>query len=99
MSAGAPGAIGPVSVRYAAQIRELLYAQAMQRMAAEQEAARATAAADERSARAEAARAKASEPLDVKVTAPEPAAKPEPAKAPEPKPEPQPTGQLVDIQA
>ncbi len=100
MSAGAPGAIGPVSVRYAAQIRELLYAQAMHRMAAEQEAARATAAADERSARAEAAvRAKQSEPLDVKVAAPDPTAKPEPVKAAEPKPEPQPTGQLVDIQA
>ena len=100
MSAGAPGAIGPVSVRYAAQIRELLYAQAMQRMAADQEAARATAAADERSARAEAAaRARQSEPLDVKVTAPEPVTKPEPVKAAEPKPEPQPAGQLVDIQA
>ena len=53
MSAGATGAIGPVSVRYAAQIRELLYAQAVQRMAAEQEAARANAEA-ERTARVEA---------------------------------------------
>lgn len=41
MSAGATGAVGPVSVRYAAQIRELLFAQALRRMAAEQEAARA----------------------------------------------------------
>ena len=40
MSAGSTSGIGPVSVRYAAQIRELLYAQAVQRMAAEQEAAR-----------------------------------------------------------
>lgn len=52
MSADATGAIGPVSVRYAAQIRELLYAQAVQRMAADQEAARANADA-ERAARAE----------------------------------------------
>lgn len=52
MSADATGAIGPVSVRYAAQIRELLYAQAMQRMAADQEAARANAEA-ERAARTE----------------------------------------------
>ncbi|HOY76817.1 MAG TPA: hypothetical protein PLN33_03355 [Hyphomonadaceae bacterium] len=52
MSADATGAIGPVSVRYAAQIRELLYAQAMQRMAADQEAARANADA-ERAARHE----------------------------------------------
>lgn len=40
------GAIGPVSVRYAAQIRELLFVQAIQRMAAEQEAARARSQAD-----------------------------------------------------
>ena len=40
MSADATAAIGPVSVRYAAQIRELLYAQALQRMAADREAAR-----------------------------------------------------------
>ncbi len=52
MSAEATGAIGPVSVRYAAQIRELLYAQAVQRMAADQEAARASADA-ERAARTE----------------------------------------------
>ena len=45
MSASGSGAIGPVSVRYAAQIRELLFAQAMQRMAADQEAARAESAA------------------------------------------------------
>lgn len=52
MSAEGTGAIGPISVRYAAQIRELLYAQAMQRMAADQEAARANADA-ERAARTE----------------------------------------------
>lgn len=98
MSAGESGAIGPVSVRYAAQIRELLQVQAMQRMAAEQEAVRASAHA-ERIARTEAAKASEPEPLDVKVATPEPAPKPEPIKAPEPKPEPQPTGQLVDVQA
>lgn len=41
MSDGSTGAVGPVSVRYAAQIRELLYAQAVQRMVADEEAARA----------------------------------------------------------
>ena len=35
MSAVGTGAIGPVSVRYAAQIRQLLFAQAIQRIAAE----------------------------------------------------------------
>jgi len=39
MSASTEG-IGPLSVRYAAQLRELLYSQAAQRAAAEQEAAR-----------------------------------------------------------
>src|SRR5690606_13425433 len=42
--------IGPIAVRYAAQIRELLHSQTMKRMAAEEEAARAEAAA-ERAAR------------------------------------------------
>jgi hypothetical protein len=101
MSAGATGAIGPVSVRYAAQIRELLYAQAVQRMAADQEAARANAEAD-RTARAEAAAKAAAdaEPLRAKIQAPEAAPAPEPVKAPEPKPEaPATTAHLVDIQA
>ena len=101
MSAGATGAIGPVSVRYAAQIRELLYAQAMQRMAADQEAARANAEAD-RDDRAEAAAKAAAdaEPLRAKVDAPEPAPPPEPVKAPEAKPEtPVATAHLVDIHA
>lgn len=67
MSAGLSG-IGPVSVRYAAQIKQLLDVQAIKRMAAEQEAARADAAA-ERAARVEAARnASASyEPVKVDV--------------------------------
>lgn len=96
MSADATTAIGPISVRYAAQIRELLYAQAMQRMAADQEAARASAHA-EREARAEAERQPAPQPINVKVEAPQP------AKAPEAKPETPPAttapAQLVDIHA
>ena len=97
MSAGASGAVGPVSVRYAAQIRELLFAQAMQRMVAEQEAARASASA-ERNARAEADKARDVEPINAKLDAPEPVDLPAPVKPPEPKPEAA-TGQLVDIQA
>lgn len=41
-----PGSIGPVSVRYAAQIRELLQSHAHERLVAEQEAARTAAQAD-----------------------------------------------------
>lgn len=51
------GGIGPVSVRYAAQIREMLYTQAVKQMVAQQEAARAEAAA-ERAARLEAIQAR-----------------------------------------
>jgi hypothetical protein len=90
MSAGATGAVGPVSVRYAAQIRELLFAQAMQRMAAEQEAARAS--------NDEASKPKDAQPIDAKVDAPKAAERPTPAKGPESKPD-MTTGQLVDIQA
>ncbi|MDP3736194.1 MAG: hypothetical protein Q8R02_02325 [Hyphomonadaceae bacterium] len=54
---GAVLGIGPVSVRYAAQIREMLYSQAVKKMVAEQEAARAEAAA-ERTARLEAIQAR-----------------------------------------
>jgi hypothetical protein len=46
MSAGSTNGIGPVSVRYAAQIRELLFTQAVQKAAAEQEAARQADAAE-----------------------------------------------------
>jgi hypothetical protein len=46
MSAGSTHGIGPVSVRYAAQIRELLYTQAVQKAVAEQEAARQQDAAE-----------------------------------------------------
>jgi hypothetical protein len=98
MAADGSGAIGPVSARYAAQIRELLFAQAMQRMAADQEAARAQSQA-ERAARVE-PDTKAGEsrhPLPVGTT-------PEPAKASEATAEPKqvvPTApaQLIDIQA
>lgn len=94
MSADATSAIGPVSVRYAAQIRELLYAQAMQRMAADQEAARASAQA-ERTARAEAERQPDPEPIKAKIDAPQP------VKTPAPQSETAPPAvapaQLVDI--
>lgn len=94
MSADATTASGPVSVRYAAQIRELLYAQALQRMAADQEAARASAEA-ERSARAE---PKNVEPVNAKVETPAPAPRAETVKSAEPKADATP-GQYVDIQA
>jgi hypothetical protein len=97
MSAGATGAIGPVSVRYAAQIRELLYAQAMQRMAADREAARVAANA-EREARAEAAKAKDVEPINAKVETPRRVDLPGPVRTPEAKADTD-AGQLVDIQA
>ncbi len=97
MSTGAPGAVGPVSVRYAAQIQELLFAQAMQRMAAEQEAARASASA-ERQARSEATRAKDAEPINAKVDPPKPLATPAPVNAPEPRTDDG-AGRFVDIQA
>jgi hypothetical protein len=99
MGAALTGAIGPVSVRYAAQIRELLFAQAIQRMAADQEAARAQSQA-ERAARVE----PASKPepglqaVHTRTTSPEPVSASEPVAetAPETK---KPTAQLVDIQA
>lgn len=50
MSAAVSG-IGPLSVRYAAQIRELLFTQAVRKMAADEEAARAEAAAEQAAAR------------------------------------------------
>lgn len=43
MNISATRAIGPLSVRYAAQIREFLFWQALRRVVAEQEAARAAA--------------------------------------------------------
>lgn len=99
MSAAGAGPIGPVSVRYAAQIRELLHAQAMQRIAADQEAARARAEA-ERTARTQAA-AKAEQstkPLHARI---EPQA-PAPVAQDKPKPEAKPTvdaPHIIDIQA
>lgn len=105
MSAGATGAIGPVSVRYAAQIRELLYAQAVQRMAADQEAARAKSESD-RAAREEAT-AKADhirQPLAAKIEAPEAVQLAAPTKLPEasesnPAAPSTGTAKLVDIHA
>lgn len=100
MSEGSTAALGPVSVRYAAQIRELLHVQAVQRMAADHEAARAAAEA-ERAARIEAAaRPKTSAPADVKVEAPEPKPLPAPVQQAEaPAEKPAAPGKLVDIQA
>lgn len=93
MGAAPLGGIGPVSVRYAAQIRELLYAQAVHRMAAEEEAARAARQAEKAERRAE-----PEEPVKIdvdvkKLEAPKEDAKPEPAPVVEPK------AQFVDIQA
>jgi len=99
MSAGELGVIGPVSVRYAAQIRELLFAQAMQRMAADQEAARAQTQAD-RATRIEAAATaeEARQPLQARIANME---RVEPSQAPaELKPVIRPgPAHLVDIQA
>lgn len=107
MSAGDTGAIGPVSARYAAQIRELLYAQAVQRMAAEEEAARTRAEADRQAAVESAAKAEElRQPLRGKVEAPEPAPVAAPARHPEAAagantapPAATVPAQLVDIQA
>ena len=96
MSDGSTGAVGPVSVRYAAQIRDLLYAKAVQRMVADEQAARAQSEA-ERAARVEPVE-KPAEPLDVKVDKSEPVAYVAARQAPADKPAVT-TGQLVDIQA
>lgn len=105
MSAGLSG-IGPLSVRYAHQIKELLNAQAVRRMAAEQESARASAEA-ERARRVEAIRnnAIADEPVKVDVrTQPTQEAQAAEATAPVEAPAPKETvasaaGQLVDEMA
>lgn len=95
------GGIGPVSVRYAAQIRELLFAQAVQRLVAEEQAARATARAEE-TARREAVRTTRVddvEPVrvDIESDLPAPnAAEASPASAAPASPAP---AQIVDIQA
>ncbi len=100
MSAGDTGAIGPVSVRYAAQIRELLFAQAMQRMAADQEAARLKADSDRAAASEAAARTEeARQPLRQKVEAPEQTALAKPINLPDAPAETPSPGHLVDIQA
>jgi hypothetical protein len=105
MPADGSGAIGPVSVRYAAQIRELLYAQAVQRMAADHEAARAKtkserAEKDEAAAKSDHIR----QPLAARVEAPEAVQLAAPTKLPEAaesKPAAPSTGiaKLVDIHA
>jgi hypothetical protein len=93
MSAGGAGAIGPVSVRYAAQIRELLFAQALQRMAADQEAARAR---EQAAAKPEPEHA----PLQSKDVTPEPSLARSNSDPHQPAPLPTPeTPRLLDIQA
>jgi hypothetical protein len=100
MSEGSSASVGPVSVRYAAQIRELLHAHAVQRMVADQEAARANADA-ERAARADAAaRTADAKSLGAKGEAPEPTPVPAPVKLPDaPAENPPAAGHLVDIHA
>ena len=104
MSAGSMSGIGPVSVRYAAQIRELLQAQAMHRMAADEEAARASHAA-EKAARLEAPSkpkdapkpAGTNEPVQAKASAD--ASKPDTPAAAADKPATATPAQLVDVRA
>ncbi|MFZ4683975.1 MAG: hypothetical protein ACOYMK_00020 [Hyphomonadaceae bacterium] len=60
MSAFSPVTIGPSSVRYAAQIRELLFAEALRRMVADQEAARTQLKAERAASLEAAAKAEAS---------------------------------------
>jgi hypothetical protein len=93
MSADRAGGVGPVSVRYAAQIRELLYAHAVQRMVADQEAARAQAESDRQSRLEAASKREAEEPVKAKVDVEpsKPAAEPVKAETKEP-------AHLVDIQ-
>lgn len=110
MSAVLAGGIEGVSARYAAQIRELLYTQAMKRMAAAEEAVRAEAAV-ERAARLEAFSKshELQEPVKVDVKVDE-AAVPHPEQArsavskgvqPAAKEAPpaEPLAQIVDVQA
>jgi hypothetical protein len=98
------GGIGPVAVRYAAQIRELLFSQAMKRMAAEEEAARAEASA-ERAARLEALRSRIApapieEPVKVEAETAKKAEHAEPVKTVEPiEPGAVPPAQIFNEQA
>ena len=107
MSAVATAGIVGVSARYAAQIQELLYVQAVKRMVAEQEAARAKADA-QRNAFIESMRAMDAmdEPVKVEVdpeTAKAAAEAAEPAKPSEPQEAPAATtvapAQIFDLQA
>ena len=88
-----PGDIGPLSVRYAAQIRALLQSQALERVVAEQEAAR-NAAHAQQAERIKPVRQ--AEKVDVDVKPPV-EAKPAPAQASDQAPA-QTTAQILDIQ-
>jgi hypothetical protein len=101
MSAFLAGGIEGVSARYAAQIQELLHSQTMKRMAAEQEAARAEAAAAARAALVEQF-ARSHEPTEPVKVESAPAveladAVRQPAAAEAPPAEP--LAQIVDVQA
>ncbi|MDZ4761735.1 MAG: hypothetical protein SGJ21_11745 [Alphaproteobacteria bacterium] len=90
-----PNAIGPMSVRYAAQIRELLSVQAAERNAASEEAARQTARS-RRAAQFEPPARDASEPVKVDIDASVLRAAP---SAPDTDAVPVPAAQHVDIKA
>jgi hypothetical protein len=107
MGAFAADGIAGIAARYAAQIDELLYVRAIERMAAEQEATRQQAAA-ERAARIEAAKATKTveEPVKVDVepeTGAMAKALPDPIRLPEPAANTEAAttapAQLIDIQA
>lgn len=85
-----------MSVRYAAQIKDLLQTQAMDRMVAEQEAARLAAEAD-KAARVEPVEDAASVKVDIETPAQK--AAPAPLFKLAPEPAEQVTATLVDLQA
>lgn len=96
MSAAVSG-IGPLSVRYAAQIRELLFTQAIRKMAAEEEAARVEAAAEKAAAREPRPVEDVAVKLDIRSEPPPPS---EPVKqAAESAPATVPPAQIFDMKA
>jgi len=102
MSAFLAGGVEGVSARYAAQIRELLYAQAIRRMAADEEAARAEAAAAERSARIEKLTTpRVEEPVKVEIESAPAAELADPVRQPagQEAPPAAPLAQIIDVQA
>jgi len=90
------GGVGPVSVRYAAQIKQLLFSQALQRLVAEQEAARDSAEADKAARVEEPVKADAETKAAKTASPPAPIRAETPAAAPAETPPP---ATFVDIQA